>query len=133
MSYDPEPAARVAYAAVRQLREEQGCRRGPVWGLLLPEERSWYVCHAERALMGLLPHEIQAAWRADLTEFGTGGQRWTVGQEIDHVKRTHPELAEWGYLDARYRRRFSIIQYNAVGFYVAIPAWTGDLTFVTAL
>ena len=133
MSYDPEPAARVAYAAVRQLREEQGCRRGPVWNLLLREEQGWYVRHAERALMGLLPHEIQDAWRIDLTECGDEALRWTAGQEIDHVKRTHPELALWGFLDERYRRRFSVIQFNAVGFYVAIPAWSGDLACVTAL
>ena len=133
MSYDPEPAARVAYAAVRQLREEQGCRRGPVWNLLLREEQGWYVRHAERALMGLLPHEIQDAWRTDLTECLPQWLRWTVGPEIDHAKRTHPELARWRYLGERYRRRFSVIQFNAVGFYVDIPAWSGDLACVTAL
>jgi hypothetical protein len=133
MPYDPAPAARVAYAAVRQLREEQGCRRGPVWNLLLLEERAWYLRHAERALMGLLPHQVQDAWRMDLTEFAPEEERWTVGPEIDHAKRTHPELDYWEALAEPYRRRFFVIQMNAVGFYVDIPAWSGDLPCVTAL
>jgi hypothetical protein len=133
MQYNPEPAARVAYAAVRQLREEQGCRRGPVWNLLLREERDWYVRHAERALMGLLPHQVQDAWRMDLTEFAADELRWTVGQEIDHTKRTHPELDHRAVLGEQYRRRFFVIQMNAVGFYVDFPAWSGDLPCVTAL
>jgi hypothetical protein len=133
--YDPAPAARVAYAAVRQLREEQGCTRGPVWCLLVREEQSWYIRHVERALMGLEPRQIQDAWRVDLTEYEGEDEaaRWRVGPEIDHVKRTHPELAEWRFLEEIYRRRFFVIQAITVGVLLTVPAPMGDSPCVTVL
>jgi hypothetical protein len=133
MSYsDPEPAARVAYAAVRQLRAEQGCLKGPVWDLLLREEQEWYILHAGRAMMGLMAREIQDAWREDLTVGRPPERRWRHGPQIDHSLRTHPELAHWNVLDDRFRRRFFVIQMNAVGMNVTITALLGDSPCVTA-
>ena len=133
MLHDPKPAARVAYVAVRQLREEQGCPRGPVWGLLTSEEQGWYIRHAERAMNGLLANQIQDAWRIDLTELAEEGRRWRAAPDFDYAKRTHPELAEWGLLDERYRRRFFVIQMNAVAVHVTIPALLDGSPLVTAL
>lgn len=116
MRFDPEPVARVCYAALRQLREEQGCRRGPVWSLLVAPERDWYVRAAARAASGWLPEEIQAEWRRELELEG-----WKPGPDIDHVKRTHPEMAGWEDLGEDLRRRYLVIQMVTTGCCLALP------------
>lgn len=128
MRYGPEQAARVAYAAIRQLREEQGCQRGPVWALLVGEERAWYRAHIERAASGMLTAEMHGAWRRELEAEG-----WTAAPEIDHLKRTHPELVPWDALTEQQRRRFFVLQMLAVGLYLEIPPVPSDLSPVTAL
>lgn len=119
------PSARVWYAAVRQLREEQGLLRWPEWPFLTGEEQRWYVRHAERALMGMLPRQIHGAWRADLTGDPDPAMRWQPGPEVDHVKRTHPDLGSWDDLPGDARSRFCLVQVIAVGLHVVLPDATG--------
>jgi hypothetical protein len=128
MLYDPEQAARVCYAAIRQLREEQGCSRGPVWNLLVPEERIWYRMAVQRAISGSSPDRIQDAWREEMMARG-----WTAGPEIDHVKKTHPELREWDALDWDMRRRFFLLQMMTMGMYLEVPPRMRSSSPVTAL
>jgi hypothetical protein len=125
--YDPDPAARICYAAIRQLREEQGYPRGPVWGLLVREEQRWFRDAALRAWRGWVAHEIQGAWREELVEDG-----WTVAPEIDHVKRTHPELDPWEHLEEKFRRRFVVLQLMAAGLDLPLTPGETDLSRVIA-
>lgn len=120
--FSPEQVARICYAALRQLREEQGCSRGPVWGLLTKAEQLWYVQCVERARMGMLPAQIHQAWLDDMTEDG-----WSCAPDIDHVKKTHPELAQWEDLDGKYRRRFIVMQMWAAALGMDVPSvWSGS-------
>ncbi|MCW2930001.1 MAG: RyR domain [Actinomycetia bacterium] len=121
LRYSPATSARVWYAAVRQLQEEHGLLPGPEWHLLVPEERCWYVRHAERALLGMLPREVHGAWRADLTGDPDPSARWQPGPEADHVKRTHPDLERWDDLPGDARSRFRLLQLIAVGLHVVLP------------
>jgi hypothetical protein len=105
MPFDSERAARVAYAAIRQLREEQGQSRGPVWELLVPEERSWYRRAVELAAIGVRLPNIHDDWRRGLEQSG-----WACGPDIDHVKKSHPGLLPWPALSDDQRRRLSVLQ-----------------------
>lgn len=125
--YDPDPAARICYAAIRQLREEQGCPRGPVWTLLVREEQRWFRDAALRAWRGCRPWQIHDAWRAELIDAG-----WTVAPDIDHVKKTHPELEPWAALEEKFRRRFFVVQLMAAGLDLPLPVTETDLSPVTA-
>lgn len=115
-----EQVARIFYAALRQLREEQGCARGPVWSLLTREEQAWYVRSVELARKGLLPQHIHEAWASEMTDAG-----WACGPEIDHVNHTHPELANWDVLGAKYRLRFIALQMWATILTVGVPSGWG--------
>lgn len=134
LRYDPEPAARICYAALRQLREEQALaageppasaknRRGPVWNLLVKAEQGWYIRFAELARRGILPRDIHADWQGSLLE-----EDWKPGPEADHDKRTHPELADWEDLDDMFKARFSLFQIMAVG--MEFSAYLGGLCLV---
>lgn len=105
MSFDPEGTARVAYAAIRQLREEQGQARGPVWEMLVPGERLWYLRAVGLAAMGVRLPDIHADWRSRLEEEG-----WGHGPDTDHVKKIHPGLLAWDALPASERRKLSVLQ-----------------------
>lgn len=110
MLLDPERAARVAYAAVRQLREEQGDRRGPVWEMLVPRERLWYRTAVSRVASGVSLSEVHAEWCEFLEADG-----WAYGPVEDHVKRTHPGLAPWSSLPESLRRRLFLLQMITMG------------------
>lgn len=116
MCYEPEQAARVCYAAVRQLREEQGDRRGAAWDLLPGQEREWYCRAMERAASGMLPAGIHGAWRRELEADG-----WIEAPDISHADRTHPELVPWDALGEPSRRRFFLMQMIACGLFLDIP------------
>jgi hypothetical protein len=122
-----EQAARVCYAAIRQLREEQGGKRGPVWGLLVAEERGWYLRAVERSALGCTPASVHHSWMAELADSG-----WLHGTEIDHVKRTHPDLVPWEALDVLARRRFFLLQMVAIGLYLPVPPGLTETSPVTA-
>lgn len=119
--YDPDPAARICYAAIRQLREEQGCSLGPVWALLVREEQSWFRDAALRAWRGWRPWQIHDAWRSELIEDG-----WQVAPEIDHAKKTHPELHPWEHLEEKFRRRFFMLQWTVAGLNLPVPPAESD-------
>jgi RyR domain len=110
--FSHEQVARVFYAALRQLRAEQGCSKGPVWDLLTAGEQRWYCRSVELARAGLLPPQIHGAWAQEMIQAG-----WACGENIDHMRRTHPELGNWDELDGKYRLRF-----------IALQAWTTTLT-----
>lgn len=116
MPYEPEQAARVCHAAIRQLRDEQGFPRGPVWKLLVKEEQRWYVQAVNRAASGWLPSEFHDEWRRELLDAG-----WTAGPEIDHVKKTHPHLVPWDDLIEPVRRQLFVLQMNTTGMYLEVP------------
>lgn len=116
MSFSHVQAARICYAAIRQLREEQGCCRGPVWNLLPQAEQSWYAQAVARARRGWMPRQVHEAWRAELEEAG-----WRPGPEIDHCFKTHPELIPWDDLDGKYRLRFVLLQMNATALTIGVP------------
>lgn len=122
-----EQAARVCHAAIRQLREEQGGRRGPVWGLLVAEERGWYLRAVERAVLGCTPDSVHRQWAEDLLAAG-----WQAGPEIDHGKRTHPELVPWGSLDEAARRRFFLLQMVTIGLFLPVRTGMAETSPVTA-
>jgi hypothetical protein len=122
-----EQAARVCYAAIRQLREEQGGKRGPVWGLLVAEERGWYLRAVERSALGCTPASVHRSWVAELTAAG-----WLHGPEIDHGKRTHPDLVPWEVLGEPARRRFFLLQMVAIGLYLPVPSGLTETSPVTA-
>lgn len=105
MLFDPERVARVAYAAIRQLREEQGYQRGPVWELLVTEERGWYRAAVQDLAFGVRLAAVHETWRLRLEQAG-----WTYGPEADHVKRTHPGLVPWSALPEHLKRRLSVAQ-----------------------
>lgn len=131
MRYRHDQVARVCYAALRQLREEQGGSRGPVWDLLTDQEQQWYILLVELARQGLMPVNIHGTWCARLIQDG-----WTRGGEISHSKRVHPELTEWSDLTAEQRMRYTVIQMNVNAMTVDVPAVWGvgeRLAPVTAL
>jgi len=123
-----EQVARIFYALLRQLREEQGYQRGPVWNLLTAEEQGWYERSIELARMGLLPAQIHASWASDAGQDG-----WTCGPEIDRNGKTHPEMASWDELDSRYRLRFILLQMVTTGLTIDVPDVWGASRAVTAL
>jgi hypothetical protein len=112
---DPASAARVCYAAVRQLRAEHGQRRGPVWALLCEEERAWYIRDAERTWAGLVPRRVHEAWRDDMERLG-----WKPGTETDHCLLTHPDLRPWEELTDSSQRRYLVIQMIIVVLFLDI-------------
>lgn len=122
-----EQAARVCHAAIRQLREEQGGHRGPVWGLLVAEERGWYLRAVERSAAGCTPASVHRLWMTDLLADG-----WEPGPEIDHAKRTHPDLVPWEALDEGARRRFFLLQMMAIGLYLPVYGGVAEESPVTA-
>lgn len=126
--FDDEQVAEIAYAALRQLREAQGCHRGPVWGLLVKEERAWYARAVGRAARGCTPRTIHDEWRREMLDAG-----WVPGPEIDHVKRTHPELYPWEALGGPVRRRFFLVQMVTMAMYLEVPPALTVLPPVTAL
>jgi hypothetical protein len=105
MLFDHERIARVAYAAIRQLREEQGHPRGPVWELLVTEERAWYRAAVHDLAFGVRLAAVHDEWRARLEAAG-----WTYGPDVDHVKKTHPGLVPWSALPEPLKRRLSLAQ-----------------------
>ena len=122
-----EQAARVCHAAIRQLREEQGSPRGPVWGLLVAEERGWYLRAVELAAAGCTPASVHRQWMASLLAAG-----WSAGPDIDHAKRTHPDLLPWEDLGEDARRRFFLLQMVAIGLYLPVYAGLTETSPVTA-
>lgn len=123
-----EQVARIFYALLRQLREEQGNHRGPVWNLLTTEEQGWYERSIELARMGLAPAQIHAAWAADAAQDG-----WRCGPEIDRDGKTHPEMAHWDELDGKYRLRFILLQMVTTGLTIDVPNVWVTSRAVTAL
>lgn len=114
--YTHEQAARVCYAAVRQLREEQGGERGPVWSLLVSDEQAWYLRFVEQAMTGRPLSRIHDDWYRELTAAG-----WREGPSTDHAKRTHPDLLPWTTLSEGVRRRLYLIQMITLGLYLDVP------------
>lgn len=116
MLYTHEQAARVCYAAVRQLREEQDGGRGPVWSLLVHDERDWYRRFVEQVRTGRPLSRIHDDWYQELTAAG-----WREGPSIDHAKQTHPDLLPWRTLPERVRRRLYLVQMITLGLYLEVP------------
>lgn len=125
MSHDPAQVARICYAAIRQLREERGLRKGPVWSLLISQEREWLIDAVRRTHIGLHPRRVFEFWRTDLEADG-----WKEGRDIDFEKRTHPALRDWDDLDQDVRDQFVLLQLMAVGMELS-PIMSG-LSRVTA-
>jgi 8-oxo-dGTP pyrophosphatase MutT (NUDIX family) len=127
MRFEHAQVARVAYAAIRQLREETGCRRGPVWNLLGQDEQGWYLRAVERARRGMVPELIHDSWYEEMTAAG-----WVYGREVDHARKTHPELVPWHHLDEKYRILFISLQYQATALTLEVPPCWGTTSLVTA-
>jgi hypothetical protein len=121
--YNPEQAARVAYAAVRQLREEQGGERGPVWSLLVHDERVWYLRFVELVMTGRRLSLIHDEWYQELSAAG-----WREGPKIDHAKRMHPDLLPWTTLAEHVQRRLYVIQMITLGLYLEVPPAVSEVS-----
>ena len=122
MLYDPARAARVCYAAIRQLREEQGFDKGPVWRLLVVAEQDWLCEACNLAANGWMSYEIFAEWRRVRELDG-----WRLGQEIDHAKKTHPELVDWKTLPEDVQQRYFLLQMMTSALHLVVPpALTGS-------
>ncbi len=123
MLYNPEQAARVAYAAFRQLREEQGGERGPVWHLLVSDEQAWFIRFVELVMAGERLFAIHDQWYEKLTAAG-----WREGPRIDHVKRTHPDLLPWRTLPEHVQRRLYVVQMITLGLYLEVPPGVSEVS-----
>jgi hypothetical protein len=105
MPFDPERAARVAYAAIRQLREEQGDERGQEWESLAAEDQSWYRRAVGLAAIGVRLPDIHADWCRGMESSG-----WSYGPELDRERRAHPGMLPWTALSGAQRHRLSVLQ-----------------------
>ena len=127
MRYTHEQVARVCYAAVRQLAQENGMPGRPVWGLLCAAERGWWVQAVVRARGGMLPEQIQEAMRLELLADG-----WQPGEAVDHARKIHPGLVPWHDMGINLRKQFQLLQMNAVVLTLDVsPAWS-EIDCVTA-
>jgi len=112
----------------RQLQIEQHRSAPPLWPLLRPVERGWWVRRADLACSGLVPREIYETWCAEMLAAG-----WRAGPAVDHAAKTHPFLAGWGELPDEYRSLFYVLQMTAVSMTLFIHPFLGQDTCVTAL
>lgn len=127
MRYAHEQVARVCYAAIRQLAEEQQQPRMPSWNRLRPAERYWWVQSVARARMGMMPEQIQDALRLDLLAEG-----WRPGEAVDHEQKIHPVLVPWRDMHIKRRIQFQVLQMNAVALTLDVPPVWAEIECVTA-
>jgi hypothetical protein len=114
-----EQVARAWYAAVRQLAQDDGSPRRPVWDLLPAAERAWLVLCAARTRMGWLPEQVQESLRRDLLADG-----WRPGAVIDHCEKTHPALVPWNDMGVKWQTQFRLLQMTAVALTLdVLPTW----------